>query len=89
MIRANKGRLLDLKNQFTAEASVPTPGRGENRRTMKTLVYEEQNVDVVTTFPSALSTARFIEDLDRVSYPEGICNPKPELNANSKEGKFR
>ncbi|KDQ50870.1 hypothetical protein JAAARDRAFT_41657 [Jaapia argillacea MUCL 33604] len=39
--------------------------------------------------PSALATARIIEDLGRVSYPEGIMSPKPELNVNAKNGKFR
>ncbi|EPQ55181.1 hypothetical protein GLOTRDRAFT_61048 [Gloeophyllum trabeum ATCC 11539] len=39
--------------------------------------------------PSALATARIIEDLGSVTYPEGIQSPKPELNANAKGGKFR
>ncbi|KAJ3570293.1 hypothetical protein NP233_g4502 [Leucocoprinus birnbaumii] len=39
--------------------------------------------------PSALSTARAIDDISRVSYPEGISSPKPELNSNVKDGKFR
>lgn len=38
---------------------------------------------------SALAAARFIEDLRRVSYPEGIRSPKVELNVNAKSGKFR
>jgi translation initiation factor 4G len=45
--------------------------------------------NVVAALPSALATARVIEDLDHISYPEGISSPKPELNANSKKGKFR
>ena len=45
--------------------------------------------NVVAAPPSALATARIIEDLDHISYPEGISSPKPELNANSKNGKFR
>ena len=45
--------------------------------------------NVVAAFPSALATARVIEDLDHISYPEGISSPKPELNTNSKKGKFR
>ncbi|KAI0079837.1 hypothetical protein K474DRAFT_1658664 [Panus rudis PR-1116 ss-1] len=39
--------------------------------------------------PSALATARAIDDLGRVPYPEGIKSPKVELNVNAKEGKFR
>ncbi|KAI9441597.1 eukaryotic translation initiation factor 4G1, eIF4E-binding domain-containing protein [Lactarius indigo] len=41
------------------------------------------------TLPSALATARPIEDLDRISYPEGIKNPMAELNVNAQKGKFR
>lgn len=38
--------------------------------------------------PSALSTARHIQDVYQVQYPEGINSPKPELNTNAKDGKF-
>ncbi|KAF5355138.1 hypothetical protein D9756_005480 [Leucocoprinus leucothites] len=44
---------------------------------------------VPAPLPSALSTARAIDDISRVSYPEGISSPKPELNTNAKDGKFR
>jgi len=43
--------------------------------------------DVVAIPPTSV-TARIIEDLDLVSYPEGIAGPKQELNVNSKKGKF-
>ncbi|KAI8970822.1 hypothetical protein BD414DRAFT_501765 [Trametes punicea] len=39
--------------------------------------------------PSALATARIIEDISSIEYPEGIKSPKPELNVNAKQGKFR
>ncbi|KAH9047388.1 eukaryotic translation initiation factor 4G1-domain-containing protein [Lactarius hengduanensis] len=39
--------------------------------------------------PSALATARHIEDLNRITYPEGIKSPKVELNVNAQDGKFR
>lgn len=39
--------------------------------------------------PSALSTARIIEDIGQVPYPEGIQSPKVELNINAKDGKFK
>ena len=38
--------------------------------------------------PLASVTARIIEDLDLISYPEGITGPKQELNVNSKKGNF-
>jgi translation initiation factor 4G len=44
---------------------------------------------VPPSLPSALKTARYIDDINRVSYPEGIVSPNPELNANVKDGKFR
>ncbi|TFY54696.1 hypothetical protein EVG20_g9603 [Dentipellis fragilis] len=39
--------------------------------------------------PSALATARIIEDLGSVPYPEGINSPKVELNVNAPAGKFK
>jgi len=42
-----------------------------------------------TPIASALSTARHIETLDAIKYPEGIQSPRPELNENSKPGRFR
>ena len=44
LIRARKNRQA-LTNKFTADDSVPTPGGGENRRTAKSPVDEEQNVE--------------------------------------------
>lgn len=38
---------------------------------------------------SALMTARNLDRLDEVEYPEGIKSPKVELNQNAKDGKFR
>ena len=39
--------------------------------------------------PSALATARIIDDIGQISYPEGIKSPKVELNINAKGGKFK
>lgn len=40
--------------------------------------------------PSALATARIIDDLDKVKYPEGIKTPDVELNQGSMQGgKFK
>jgi translation initiation factor 4G len=38
--------------------------------------------------PSALATARYIEDINRITYPEGIKGPNVELNVNTQRGKF-
>jgi Eukaryotic translation initiation factor 4G1 len=39
--------------------------------------------------PSVLATARYIEDINYITYPEGIKCPKAELNINTQKGKFR
>ncbi|OBZ65381.1 Eukaryotic translation initiation factor 4 gamma [Grifola frondosa] len=46
-------------------------------------------VPIPAPLPSALATARVIEDLGSIAYPEGIKSPKVELNVNAKQGKFR
>lgn len=38
---------------------------------------------------SALASARNIENIDAINYPEGIKSPKIELNLNAQSGKFR
>jgi hypothetical protein len=42
-----------------------------------------------TALPSALVTARHIEDINRITYPEGIKSPNVELNVDTQKGKFR
>ncbi|KAF8584275.1 hypothetical protein K439DRAFT_1633657 [Ramaria rubella] len=41
------------------------------------------------SLPSALATARAIDNLEKVQYPQGVMSPKPELNAGASNGKFR
>ncbi|KAI0767077.1 hypothetical protein C8Q74DRAFT_1354942 [Fomes fomentarius] len=48
-----------------------------------------KNQTIPAPLPSALATARIIEDIGSIQYPEGIKSPKPELNTNAKQGKFR
>ena len=47
------------------------------------------NQPISQPLPSALATARTIEDLGTVSYLEGIGNPRVELDINAKRDKFR
>ena len=47
------------------------------------------NKPIAAPLPSALSTARRIEDIGSIEYPEGIKSPKVELNIDAKKGKFR
>ena len=44
---------------------------------------------ITPALPSALATARNIDDLMTIDYPEGIKSPQVELNVNAKQGKFR
>jgi hypothetical protein len=69
-----------------------------NRLTMKRSISDQiiqwanksvNERDVSAPPPSALVTARFIENFSEVEYPEGIKSPQVELNANSKDGRFR
>lgn len=44
---------------------------------------------IPAALPSALATARIIDDIGQITYPEGIKSPKVELNINAKDGKFK
>jgi translation initiation factor 4G len=47
------------------------------------------NANIAPPLPSALATARHIEDINCITYPQGIKSPKLELNVNTQKGKFR
>ncbi|KAI0042560.1 hypothetical protein FA95DRAFT_1575660 [Auriscalpium vulgare] len=47
------------------------------------------NANIAAPLPSALATARIIEDINRVNYPSGIKSPRIELNVNAPAGKFK
>jgi len=49
----------------------------------------EAKRSTITTPSKVLATARFISDISSVQYPEGVSSPRPDLNKNAKEGKFR
>ncbi|KAJ7782682.1 ARM repeat-containing protein [Mycena metata] len=50
---------------------------------------ENVKTNIPGGLPSALATARIIDDLSRVPYPENVKSPKFELNISAKDGKFR
>jgi hypothetical protein len=77
---ADKPKLADLKINTSNEGLRKRPGRLDLSNTQK---------GISGSLPSALATARIIEDINQVSYPEGIMSPKIELNINAKDGKFR
>ncbi|KAG1739093.1 eukaryotic translation initiation factor 4G1, eIF4E-binding domain-containing protein, partial [Suillus paluster] len=67
---------------------MPPPSEIPQRRTSpQDLASAKTNVSAPHT--SALLTARVIENLSQVVYPEGIKGPKVELNANVRDGRFR
>jgi hypothetical protein len=47
------------------------------------------NTDVAPPVPSAFATARHIEDITRITYPQDINRPELKLNVNAQKGKFR
>lgn len=59
----------------------PIPGRLDLSAT--------SSANLPQPLPSALASARIIEDIGKVSYPEGIKAPSSELNVNATSGKFR
>jgi translation initiation factor 4G len=69
-------------------SSMPPPSELPRRRP-DPLDLASAKRDVSAPPPSALVTARVIENLSEVEYPEGIKSPQVELNANSKDGRFR
>lgn len=74
-----------------ASASVPGQDTKEERQRLEDerLKEDVENKIISQPLPSALATARNIQDIYQIQYPEGIKSPKPELNANAKDGKFR
>ncbi|KAI0669667.1 hypothetical protein C8Q78DRAFT_1041469 [Trametes maxima] len=72
---------LRIDTSFTAAEGKRRPGRLDLSST--------KNHAIPAPLPSALATARIIEDIGSIEYPEGIRSPKPELNVNAKQGKFR
>ena len=53
------------------------------------LVMMQRSRTVHPALPSALSSAKNITDITIVVYPAGVRTPKPELNAQSRNGQFR
>ena len=62
---------------------------GEKRRPGRLDLSSTKNNAIPAALPSALATARIIEDINSIQYPDGVKSPKPELNTNAKQGKFR
>jgi translation initiation factor 4G len=76
------------KEPLRIDTSLPSPEHTRKRPgplNLQTTI----NTNIAPPLPSALATARHIEDINRITYPEGIKSPKVELNVNTQKGKFR
>ncbi|KAG5647073.1 hypothetical protein DXG03_001443 [Asterophora parasitica] len=69
--------------------SINTGSLLDKKRPLRLDLSGTKSGEIAAPLPSALSTARHIEDLGAVSYPEGIESPAHELNKDAKPGKFR
>ncbi|KZP29637.1 hypothetical protein FIBSPDRAFT_926827 [Athelia psychrophila] len=69
-----------ISDKRKSEARKPRPGPLD-------LLYGK--TPITPGLPSALATARIIEDIEKMEYPEGIMSPKLELNVNAKDSKFK
>ncbi|KAI6120363.1 hypothetical protein EV401DRAFT_2089060 [Pisolithus croceorrhizus] len=79
-------REAERRRQEEAEAETRKDSDIVESPTQESLEIEE---DSSAPPLSALLTARNIDRLDEVEYPDGIRSPKTELNQNAKDGKFR
>ena len=94
----SKEKLTDVKEESKSgsreslridTAAAPPAAEPRKRPGPLNLTGARRDSNIAATLPSALSTARIIEDIGQVSYPEGIQSPKVELNIGAKDGKFK
>jgi len=79
---------LSEKEPLRIDTSLPSPEH-QRRRPGPLNLQTTINANIAPPLPSALATARHIEDINRITYPQGIKSPKVELNVNTQKGKFR
>ena len=77
-----------LEEIFRIGTSFPYPELLRNRPGSRNL-QTSLTGSTTAAFPSALTTAQHIEEINRITYPEGIKRPKAEFNVNAQKGKFR
>ena len=76
------------KEHLRIDTSLPSPEH-QRRRPDPLNLQATINSNIAPPLPSALATARHIEDINRITYPQGIKSPRVELNVNTQKGKFR
>ena len=76
------------KELLRIDTSLPSP-EPQRRRPGPLNLQATLSTNIAPPLPSALATARHIEDINRITYPQGIKSPRIELNVNTQKGKFR
>jgi translation initiation factor 4G len=77
------------KEPLRIDTTLPQSPEHQRRRPGPLNLQTTINSTIAPPLPSALATARHIEDINRITYPQGIKSPKLELNVNTQKGKFR
>ena len=86
----DKDKLKDKETlRIDTSAASPTSVEFRRRPGPLDLTYASKRDSITPSLLSALATARIIEDVNQVPYPEGIKSPSVELNTNAKDGKFK
>jgi translation initiation factor 4G len=73
---------------YTSIPSLPSPEH-QRKRPQPLNLQTAITSNTPPALPSTLATARHIEDINCITYPEGIKSPNAELNVNPPKGKFR
>lgn len=84
----SKDKVPDAKSSLRIDTAVSETA-SLKRRPGPLDLSSAMNKPIAAPLPSALATARRIEDIGSIEYPEGIRSPKIELNIDAKQGKFR
>jgi hypothetical protein len=69
--------------------SAPSPPPSGLPKKRPGLLVANASRGILSPSLSALATARVIDNLSKVPYPDGIKCPDAELNTHAKDGKFR
>ncbi|CCM01519.1 uncharacterized protein FIBRA_03575 [Fibroporia radiculosa] len=77
---------FESKERRLAEENEERQRKGAEKRVKRD---EDERKEKERSFPSVVATARVIEDINCISYPDGVRRPKVELNVNARHGKFR
>jgi len=77
------------KESLRIDSSLPPSPEQPEKRPGPLDFQTTTDTDIAPHLPSALATARPIEDINHITYPQGIDRPKLELSVNTQEGKFR